>query len=117
MGVTVRAGIAARPEVRAALAAACVALASACAGRPAENAHRPTVSLRMQGSPPDAAVVIDEEAVGQLDFVQAHGVALPVGVHHVTVKANGYFPWDREVEAKEGAGPIRLQVALTRVPD
>jgi hypothetical protein len=76
-----------------------------------------TVSLRMQGTPPDAAVIVDEEAVGQLDFVAAHGVALPPGVHHITVKALGYFPWDREVEAKPGAGPIRLDVALTPVPD
>ena len=56
----------------------------------------------MHGTPADAAVIIDEEAVGQLDFVAAHGVALPPGVHHVTVKARGYFPLDREVEAKEG---------------
>jgi len=99
------------------LAATCVTLASGCAVGPAETVRRPTVSLRVQGSPPDAAVIIDEEAVGQLDFVAAHGVALPVGVHHVTVKASGYFPWDREVEAKEGAGPIRLEIALTPVPD
>ena len=124
MGVIAQAGIPVMTEVhvakagaRVAWAAACAALASACAVGPAESARRPTVSLRMQGSPPDAAVLIDEEAVGQLDFVAAHGVALPVGVHHVTVKAEGYFPWDREVEAKEGAGPIRLQVALTPVPD
>ena len=71
----------------------------------------------MRGTPAEAAVIIDEETVGQLDFVAARGVALPVGVHHVTVKAQGYFPWDREVEAKEGAGPIRLDVALIREPD
>ncbi len=76
-----------------------------------------TVSLRMQGTPPEASVVIDEELVGQLDFVQAHGVALPPGLHHVTVKAGGYFPMDREVEAKPGSPPIRLEVALTAVPD
>jgi hypothetical protein len=90
---------------------------SACAGPPAESARRPTVSLRMQGTPPDAAVIIDEETVGQLEFVAAHGVALPPGVHHVTVKATGYFPWDREVNAKEGSAPIRLDVVLTPVPD
>jgi hypothetical protein len=84
---------------------------------PAESPRGPTVSLRMRGGPPDAAVIIDDEAVGQLDFVAARGVALPLGVHHVTVKAQGYFPWDREVEAKQGAGPILLEVALTPVPD
>jgi hypothetical protein len=77
----------------------------------------PTVSLRMAGEPGDAMVIIDEEAVGTLDFVAARGVALPPGVHHVTVHANGYFPWDREVEATLGSPPIRLEVALTPVPD
>jgi hypothetical protein len=88
---------------------------SACA--PAQAPTVKTVSLRMQGTPPEASVVIDEELVGQLDFVQAHGVALPPGLHHVTVKAGGYFPMDREVEAKPGSPPIRLEVALTAVPD
>jgi len=77
----------------------------------------PTVSLRMAGGPPDATVIIDEEAVGTLDLVAARGVALPPGVHHVTVRANGYFPWDREVDARLGSPPIRLEVALTPVPD
>ncbi len=75
-----------------------------------------TISLRLQGTPPDAAVIVDDEAVGQLDFVQAHGVALPPGTHHVTIKAQGYFPWDHEVEAKPGSGPIPLDVALMAVP-
>src|SRR5580700_3016175 len=77
----------------------------------------PTVSLRMAGGPPEATVIIDEEAVGTLDLVVAHGVALPPGLHHVTVRARGSFPWDREVEAKPGSPPIRLEVALTPVPD
>ncbi|HEX8793425.1 MAG TPA: PEGA domain-containing protein [Polyangiaceae bacterium] len=77
----------------------------------------PTVSLRMSGAPADAVVVIDDEAVGTLELVMAHGVALPVGVHHITVKAEGYFPWDKEVEAKEGEAPIRLEAKLTPVPD
>jgi hypothetical protein len=99
------------------LAVAAPLLAAACAARSPSDLRRPTVSLRMKGTPADAAVIIDEETVGQLDFVAAHGVALPLGVHHVTVKASGYFPWDREVEAKEGSPPIRLDVALTPVPD
>ena len=85
---------------------------------PAESpGQQPTVSLRMTGAPADAVVVIDDEAVGTLELVQAHGVALPVGVHHITVKAEGYFPWDKEVEAKLGSEPIRLDAKLTPVPD
>ena len=85
--------------------------------QPPAVARKPTVSLRMQGTPPDATVIIDEEVLGSLDLVAAHGVALPPGVHHVTVKANGYFPWDREVKAELGQGPLRLDVALVPVPD
>ena len=79
---------------------------------------RPTISLRMEGTPPSATVIVDEEAVGQLDFVSAHGIALPPGVHHVTVTASGYFPWDKKLEARPGSPPIRLPaVTLVPVPD
>jgi hypothetical protein len=84
---------------------------------PAKAANQPTVSLRLRGEPPSALVNVDDEPLGSLDFVAAHGVALPAGIHHVTVSAAGYFPWDREVDAKIGARPIALEVALIRVPD
>jgi hypothetical protein len=90
-------------------------VATAC-GQPREAAA-PTVSLRMHGTPIDAVVIIDDQALGTLELVMAHGVALPVGVHHVTVKADGFLPWDHEVEAKEGAGVIKLDVVLAPVPD
>ena len=91
------------------------AIAAACAGPRVATA--PTVSLRMHGTPPDAVVIIDDQALGTLELVMAHGVALPAGVHHVTVKADGYFPWDRQVEATLGQGVVKLEVALTPVPD
>jgi|SRR5580704_3742975 hypothetical protein len=84
---------------------------------PPQAPAQPTISLRMAGTPPGATVIIDEEALGTLDFVAAHGVALPPGVHHVTVKAGGYFPSDSEVNAQPGSPPVRLQIALTPVPD
>jgi hypothetical protein len=116
MGVTSPRAL--RRVLFAALAVLTAAASSACGLQPPDTSgRRETVSLRMRGAPADAAVVIDEEAVGQLDFVAAHGVALPLGVHHVTVKATGYFPWDRVVEAKSGSPPIQLDVALTKVPD
>jgi hypothetical protein len=104
--------------MRLALAAALVAFSAGAAAcvQPREAAT-PTVSLRMHGSPADAVVIIDDQALGTLELVMAHGVALPPGVHHVTVKADGYLPWDREVDAKEGAGMVKLEVALTPVPD
>lgn len=77
----------------------------------------PTVSLRVAGAPAEATVIIDDNLLGTFDFVAARGVALPPGKHRITVRASGYFPWDREVEAKLGEGPIRLQVALVPIPD
>jgi hypothetical protein len=97
------------------LLAPLVALCVSCAEPQTPKA--PTVSLRMAGAPGDATVIIDEEAVGTLDLVAARGVALPPGVHHVTVRANGYFPFDKEVAAALGSPPIRIEVALTPVPD
>jgi hypothetical protein len=85
--------------------------------QPPVSEYKPTVSLRMAGGPPDASVIIDEKAIGTLDYVAARGVALPPGVHHITVKATGFFPWDKEVTAKFGDPPIRLKVAMTPVPD
>jgi hypothetical protein len=85
--------------------------------QPPRKPSRPTVSLRIRGGPPTATVIMDDEPLGSLEFVAAHGVALPAGVHHVTIKEQGYFPWDREVDAPLGSGPIVLEVALTRIPD
>ena len=50
-----------------------------------------------------------------LAFVASRGVALPQGTHRVTIEKAGYFPWDRVVEAKDA--PVRLDVALTPIPD
>jgi hypothetical protein len=102
---------------RALLVAAAVTASSAAACGPARSPAQPTVSFRIRGSPASATVVIDEEALGPLEFVAAHGVALPPGIHHVTVKANGYFPSDQVVDARPGSGPVRVEVALVPVPD
>ena len=92
--------------------------AALAACQPAQSASsQPTISLRIRGTPAGATVIIDEEALGTLDFVSAHGVALPPGVHHVTVKATGYFPSDLAVDAKPGSPPVALEIALIPVPD
>ena len=77
----------------------------------------PTVSLRMAGGPKSASVTIDDQFVGTLDVVAARGVALPPGAHRVTVEAAGYFAWDKIVEAREGGGPLRLEVQLAPIPE
>ncbi|MBI3203370.1 MAG: PEGA domain-containing protein [Myxococcales bacterium] len=66
-------------------------------------------------SPGDASVFIDEEYVGPLGFIAAHGVRLPVGEHRITVQKEGFFPWDRLVVADREA--VRLDVDLEPVPD
>ncbi len=60
---------------------------------------------------------LGDAVVGRLDLVSARGVALPVGPHRVSVEAPGYLPWDKLVEAREGAGPVRLEVRLVATPD
>lgn len=90
------------------------ALALVACGPPA--APR-TVSMRMAGGPSNASVTVDDIFVGTLDVVSTRGVALPPGVHHVSVEAPGHLPWDHVVEAREGAGPLRLDVKLVPIPD
>ena len=85
---------------------------TACGGPPAKA---PTVSLKLAGTPPSATVTIDDQRLGPLAYVAKRGVALPKGRHRVTVEADGYFPWDRLVEAD--GGPIVLQVELTKIPE
>jgi hypothetical protein len=96
------------------LAAAMCALAAAACG-PA--AAPKTVSMRMAGGPPGASVTVDDTFVGTLEVVALRGVALPPGMHRVSVEAAGHLPWDKVIEAKEGQGPVRLDVKLVPVPD
>jgi hypothetical protein len=76
-----------------------------------------TVSMRVFGGPPNASVTVDDIFVGTLDVVSARGVALPPGVHHVSVEAPGHLPWDKVIDAPEGAAPLRLDVKLVPIPD
>jgi hypothetical protein len=76
------------------------------------------VSLKLARSPEtprDASVIIDEQYIGPLGYVAAHGVRLPVGEHRISVEKNGYFPFDRLVKADRE--DVRLDVKLEPVPD
>ena len=66
-------------------------------------------------TPRDASVIIDEQYIGPLGYVAAHGVRLPVGEHRISVEKNGYFPFDELVRADRD--DISLRVKLEPVPD
>lgn len=70
---------------------------------------------RTPKTPRDASVTIDEEYIGPLAYVAAHGVRLPVGEHRVSVTKPGFFPWDQVVVADRTA--IVLDVRLEPIPD
>ena len=105
--------VSAAPFAFAAWAALAVSSLGAC-GPPAAPK---TVSMRVAGGPGNASVTVDDTFVGTLDVVSRRGVALPPGMHRVSVEAPGHLPWDKVVEAKEGAGPLQLDVKLVPVPD
>ncbi|MBI2391955.1 MAG: PEGA domain-containing protein [Deltaproteobacteria bacterium] len=91
------------------------ALLIACA-----PAKPPTTSLRLapaQDAPKNARVIIDDQPVGSLDFITKRGVALPPGKHRITIEADGYLPWDLEVDAGDKGGLIKLDVKMVKVPD
>ena len=97
--------------------ATCALLAAAVAAC-GPSRGRAAVGLTVKGepgTPRDASVIIDEEFIGQLGFVAARGVRLPVGEHRITVQKEGYFPWDRIVVADRA--PVQLRVRLVPIPD
>jgi hypothetical protein len=80
----------------------------------------PTTSLRVfaaEDAPKTAKVTIDDQPIGALATVMKRGVALPPGKHRITIEANGFFPWDAEVEAGDSGGVLKLDVKMVRIPD
>jgi hypothetical protein len=95
------------------VAAIALALLQGCSGD-----LKAAVSLKVARTPEtprDASVIIDEQYIGPLGYVAAHGVRLPVGEHRISVEKNGYFPFDKLVKADRD--DIRLDVKLEPVPD
>ena len=97
---------------------AALLLALAVSGCGSSGVGQAAVSLKVQRSaqtPKNASVSIDENYIGPLSIVAAHGVRLPVGTHRVTVEKDGYFPFDRLVTADRD--DILLEVTLEPIPD
>jgi hypothetical protein len=83
-------------------------------------AKPPTTSLRLaptEDAPKNAKVVVDDQPIGSLAFVTKRGVALPPGKHRLTIEADGFLPWDMEVDAGDQGGLIKLDVKMVRKPD
>jgi hypothetical protein len=83
-------------------------------------AKPPTTSLRLamlEDAPKNAKVTVDDQPIGSLAFVSKRGVALPPGKHRMTIEADGYLPWDAEIDAGEKGGLIKLDVKLVKKPD
>ena len=91
----------------------CVLQLPGCVHTP--RAVVPVSLQRARTTPRDASVSVDEEYVGPLYLVAAQGLRLPVGVHRVTVTREGYFPWDRIVEADRSA--VVVPVELVPIPE
>jgi len=66
-------------------------------------------------TPSDASVSIDEQYIGPLGYVAAHGVRLVEGEHRISITKTGFFPWDRLVTSSRE--PIKLDVTLQPIPD
>lgn len=91
------------------------ALLIACA-----PAKPPTTSLRLlpaADAPKRAKVTIDDQPIGSLEFITKRGAALPPGKHRITIEADGYLPFDTEVDAGDKGGLIKLDVKLVKTPD
>jgi hypothetical protein len=86
-------------------------LLSACAS---------TTSLRLRpvpDTPPDAEVTVDDHPLGSLAWVVEKGVALPDGVHRITILRTGFLPWDLELKTPAKDKIIELPVALVAQPE
>lgn len=97
-----------------------VAFAIACAATGCRPSKPPTTSLRLlpeAEAPKAARVSVDDQPIGSLEFATKRGVALPPGKHRLTIEADGYLPWDQEVDAGENGGLIKLDVRLVKRPD
>jgi hypothetical protein len=94
----------------------CAIVLAACPG--CQPPLYAAISLKVayaEKTPADASVVIDEQYIGPLGYVAAHGVRLRLGEHRVSVTKAGYFPYDRVIVA--GDHDLKLDVVLEPIPD
>ena len=86
-----------------------------CVACGAETPRPLTVSVRVEGTPPEASVTVDDVTVGRLDLVASRGLGLLPGPHRISVTADGYFPSDQQITCVTGQNQ-RVSVSLRRIP-
>jgi hypothetical protein len=78
----------------------------------------PTYAVHFQRAsktPANASVSVDEQYIGPLSYVAAHGIRVVAGEHRISIEKDGYFPYDQLVQAEDGV--IKLDVELIPIPD
>lgn len=119
-----------RPSHRSLLAAVCTACAACAtapppppvAAAPAAAVVKPpkpqaAAGLRLVVTPPDAEVNIDGVARGTAAALAARTgglVALPAGVHRVSVRRDGYQTWRAEVAVGRAVERIEIRLVEKR---
>ena len=63
----------------------------------------PSGFLRLEVTPPDALLVVDDRLIGQISGLPNARARIPVGVRRVLIQSRGYFPqrFDLTVEKNE----------------
>jgi hypothetical protein len=79
------------------------------ADTPSEDVEIP---VRVTGTPHDAALLVDREALGTLPFEGT----LSAGLHYFVVRAHGYYDELRDVYVVPSAAPIELRFDLVLDP-
>ncbi len=103
-----------RQLVLASMLGGMLALGACAASQP------PTSHLRFfpaTAAPAHAKVTIDDVPVGSLKLVAERGVGVPPGKHRVTIEADGYLPWDQDVDAGAGGLLLKIDVLMVKTPE
>lgn len=92
-------------------AATLVAMACGCGGAPVAGQQ---ARLRVIAQPPEARVYVDDRFVASARRLALRPEVLRLGLHHVTITAEGYFPHDEELEL--APGETKIEITLVAVP-
>ena len=89
----------------------CIGWVTACAATSTYAVH----FKRHPKTPGSASVIVDEQYIGPLAYVAAHGIRVEAGEHRISIEKDGYFPYDQLVQSE--GGTVRLEVELVPIPD